>query len=237
LEVKRTSGLWPLLAAVTGIAITLSLANWQLGRAVQKRELKVRIEALSAQPPINVSGAELAPADVELRRVEARGVFEARHTVFVDNRIRRGVPGFHVVSPLRIAGSDRYVLVNRGWIAGTPERSRLPQVRTPEGEITIRGMATVPGRRVLELSSKVIEGHIWQNLTIERYAQAVPISIQPFAVMQDSELDDGLVREWEAPDFGIDRHYGYAFQWFALAATILVFYAATRYRRLSKSRA
>lgn len=235
-KVKRSSGSWPLVASIVGIAITLALGNWQLGRAAQKRELKVRIESLSAQPPINVSGAELAPQAVELRRVEARGVFDPQHTVFVDNRIRRGVPGFHVVTPLKLAGSERHVLVNRGWIAGTSERSRLPEVRTPRGEVILQGMATVPGQRVFELSQKVMEGRVWQNLTIERYRQAVPISIQPFAIRQDSELEDGLVREWDPPDFGIDRHYGYAFQWFALAATILVFYAVTRYRRLSKSR-
>jgi surfeit locus 1 family protein len=237
LALKRTSGLWPLVAAIAGIAITLALGNWQLDRAAQKRELKLRIEGLSAQPPINVSGVELSARDVELRRVEARGVFDPRHTVFVDNRIRRGVPGFHVVTPLKLAGSERHVLVNRGWIAWTPERARLPPVRTPEGEITVRGMATVPGQRVLELSEKVIEGRIWQNLSVERYREVVPIGIQPFVIRQDSELDDGLVREWDPPDFGIDRHYGYAFQWFALAATILVFYAVTRYRRLSKPRA
>ena len=86
----------------------------------------------------------------------------------------------------------------------------------------------------LELTDAVIEGRIWQNLTIERYRNAMPIAIQPFVIRQESSLDDGLTREWRAPDVGIDKHYGYAFQWFALAATILVFYALTRYRRTRK---
>ncbi|HYH41133.1 MAG TPA: SURF1 family protein [Burkholderiales bacterium] len=230
----RRSAVWPLLAVVAGVALTVALGNWQLDRAAQKGALKARIEAMAGQPPINVSGAELEAKDVELRRVEARGAFDPRHSVFVDNRIRRGVPGFHVITPLRLEGSDRHVLVNRGWVAWKPERSRIPEVKTPEGVVVVRGMATIPGQRILELSGEVIEGRIWQNLTIERYRKAVPIGIQPFVIRQDSEMDDGLVREWEAPDFGIDRHYGYAFQWFALAATILVFYAVTRYRRLRK---
>jgi len=224
---------------VAGIAVTLSLGNWQLGRGAEKRELKARFEAQAAQPPIEVRGAELVAADVELRRVEARGVYDSdpRHTVFVDNRIRRGVPGFQVVTPLRIEGSDRHVLVNRGWVAWQPERSRLPEVRTPAGVVTVRGVAMVPGRRIFELSDKVTEGRIWQNLTVERYGRAFPIAIQPFVIRQENELDDALVREWEAPDFGIDKHYGYAFQWFALAATILVFYAVTLYRRKRTPRA
>jgi cytochrome oxidase assembly protein ShyY1 len=59
----------------------------------------------------------------------------------------------------------------------------------------------------------------------------MPIAVQPFVIQQESALDDGLVREWPAADYGIDRHYGYAFQWFALAATIAVFYTVTHVRK------
>ena len=50
-------------------------------------------------------------------------------------------------------------------------------------------------------------------------------------IQQTSALDDGLVRDWPAPDLGIHKHYGYAFQWFALAATLLVFYLVTHVRK------
>ena len=233
-EAERRSGVWPLAAAVLGISAALALGNWQLGRAAQKRELKARVEAQAAQPPINVSAVELAAADVDLRRVEARGVLDPRYTIFLDNRIHGGVPGYEVITPLRLGDSGRHVLVNRGWIARTPDRAQLPQVSTPVDPVTLTGIAVIPRPRTLELTDAVMEGRIWQNLTIERYRKAVPIAIQPFAIRQDSALDDGLVREWPAPDLGIDKHYGYAFQWFALAATILIFYALTRYRRTRK---
>jgi surfeit locus 1 family protein len=83
----------------------------------------------------------------------------------------------------------------------------------------------------------VVEGRIVQNLTIARYTQMTPIAVQPFVLRQDSALDDGLTREWPAPDFGIDKHYGYAFQWFALAATLTIFYAYTQFKRGRKSAA
>jgi surfeit locus 1 family protein len=178
-----------------------------------------------------VAGTELAAADVALRRVEARGVFDARHAVYIDNRIHRGMPGYHVVTPLRLEGSDRHVLVNRGWAPAVADRSALPAVATPTAAVIVGGRAIVPAKRTLELSKDVIQGQVWQNLTIERYRAAVPIAIQPFMILQETPLQDGLVREWPAPDVGVEKHYGYAFQWFALAATILVFYAVTRQRR------
>jgi len=88
-----------------------------------------------------------------------------------------------------------------------------------------------PSRRYFELSSNVTEGKVWQNLTVERYRAAVPIAIQPVVIQQESALDDGLIREWPAPDLGIERHYGYALQWLALAVTILVFYVVTHVRK------
>jgi cytochrome oxidase assembly protein ShyY1 len=72
---------------------------------------------------------------------------------------------------------------------------------------------------------------VWQNLTLERYRAAVPIALQPIVIQQDNDLGDGLRREWAAPDLGTNTHYGYAFQWFALAAAILVFYLVTHVRK------
>jgi surfeit locus 1 family protein len=230
----RRGRFWPTVATIVGVALGLALGNWQLGRGAEKRELKARFEAQAAQPPIHVGAGELAAGEMDLRRAEARGVFEPRYAVFLDNRIQQGVPGYEVVMPLRIDGSNRYVLVNRGWIARPELRSQLPQLRTPEGPVTITGTAMIPGRRMLELSGEVIEGAIWQNLTIDRYRKAMPLDIQPFVIRQESALDDGLVRVWAPPDFGIEKHYGYAFQWFALAATLLVFYAVTQFRSRRK---
>jgi len=103
--------------------------------------------------------------------------------------------------------------------------------------VVVSGLAVVPGARFFELSTKIAEGNVWQNLTLERYRQAVPIAIQPFVIQQDQEgaPDDGLVREWLPPDVGVDRHYGYAFQWFALSALILMFYLVTHVRRIREA--
>jgi len=227
----RRGRFWPTVATVLGVAIAIALGNWQLDRGAQKRELKARFEAQAAQPPIHIGREELPASDIDGRRVEARGVFEPRYAVFIDNRIHHGVAGYHVVMPLLLDGSARYVLVNRGWLERSPRRAELPEVRTPREPVTITGIAVIPSGRMLEFSNEVFEGAIWQNLTIERYRKKMPISVQPFVLRQDNPLDDGLVRAWSPPDFGIDKHYAYAFQWFALAATLFVFYAVTQFRR------
>jgi surfeit locus 1 family protein len=222
---------WPTLAAVAGIALTVALGNWQLGRAHEKATLAERIETARHDAPVGVSASPVNADDLVWRRVEVQGVFEPKYAVLIDNRIVRGVVGYNVVMPLKIGGGERYVLVNRGWIAGTGTRGVLPQVATPEKTVHITGMATVPSRRYLELSTQTIEGNVWQNLTLERYRAAFPIGLQPIVIQQESELDDGLLREWSPPDLGIDKHYAYAFQWFVMAAAILVIYLALNVKR------
>lgn len=219
--------LWPTLAAVTGIVLTLALGNWQLGRGNERSALAERILAASGDALIALPAADIRAEDVAWRRVEVRGRFEPKYAVFIDNRILHGAAGYHVVMPLRIADSERYVLVNRGWVAGNHARSELPQIATPADTVAIAGLATVPSQRYFELSTKVAEGKVWQNLTLARYREAVPIAIQPIVIRQENDLDDGLMRAWGAPDLGIDKHYGYAFQWFALAAAILIYYLVT----------
>ena len=221
----------PTLAAAAAIAATLSLAGWQLGRAHEKEALAARIGQLSHDAPITLSLAAVRAEDVQWRRVTARGRFEPRYGILVDNRIHNGVPGYHVVMPIALGAGGGYVLVNRGWTPADPDRSRLPRVRTPDGVVEVSGLAVTPTKRFFELSGRVAQGAVWQNLTLERYRQAFPIAVQPIVIQQDSPLDDGLTRDWSPPDFGVDRHYGYAFQWFALAVTVAVFYVVTHVRR------
>lgn len=218
------------LLAAAGIALTLALGQWQIGRAQYKEGLQDRYEALSREPAVNVGGQMIAVDDVLLRRVEVRGEYAPRFTVFVDNQIHQHRPGFHVATPLRISGSQRYVLVNRGWVPSPQDRS-MPQIRTPAGEQVVQGVAVGYNERYLELSTKVAEGNIWQNLVFERYRQATGLELQPFILRQESVAEDGLVRVWSRPDLGRNTHLAYAFQWYALSLAMFIYYLVIHVKR------
>ena len=230
-QLQFKPSLWPTLAAIAGVAATVALGNWQLGRGQDKAALAQRIAAANRDAQIELSQTEARAEDVAWHRVEVRGRFEPKYAVLIDNRILHGVVGYQVVMPLRINAGERHVLVNRGWVAATGSRDILPQIKTPPEEVLIAGLATVPSKRYLELSKQVAEGKVWQNLTLERYRAAMPIALQPVVIQQESEIDDGLKREWSAPDLGIDKHYGYAFQWFAMAAAIVIIYLVCNVRK------
>jgi len=213
----------PTVAALLGVVLTASAGAWQLDRARQKEALQAAYDAGTAGAAIAISATPLQAQAVRLRRVEAEGEFVADKAVLLDNKVHQGVAGYEVVMPLRLAGTQMHVLVNRGWIAAGAHRSVLPQVRTPAGRVRVDGVAVVPGR-FLELGKTDESGDVWQNLTIERYQVSRKLAVQPFVVEQHGGLDDGLVRSWKRPDFGISKHYGYAVQWFLFCGLIVFLY-------------
>lgn len=218
----------PTLAALALVAVTVSLGNWQMRRADEKRALHARHEAARRDAVVRVPAGDLDPASLEGRRVVARGELLPRWTVFVDNRTHKGIAGFYVLSPLRMTGSERHVLVLRGWVASDPrERSRLPDLATPAGEVEIEGIAQHDLEHVLELGRSAPPGpqdRLWQNADVASFARWSGLAMQPLVVRETvaprvgaDERDDGLVRDWPDPGSGVEKHLGYAFQWYALA--------------------
>jgi surfeit locus 1 family protein len=212
-----------LTAAVLATALTARLGVWQLDRAAQKLALQASVDAESARPPLR--NADLGNAVLH-RVVVLRGTWVQEHTVWLDNRPMDGRAGFYAVTPLRLAGRTEAVLVQRGWAPRDPtDRSRVPPLVTPSGEIEITGRLTAAPSRLYELGEGG-GGAIRQNLDLTAFAAESGLALLPLTVVQTTPAgaDDGLLRHWPAPDLGLHKHYGYAFQWFALCALIVGLY-------------
>ena len=209
----------------------LQLGNWQLSRAQEKESRQERLDLLSQQPAIALPTVPVKLEDFQYRRVEARGTYVPIHTIYLDNKIYRGIAGYHIVTPLRIGTSSMHVLVNRGWVAADLDRSKLPRVPASDGPIVVSGIATTAIQKTLELSKELVSGQVWENLDLERYRNATGLLLQPVMILQQDEIEDGLVRHWARPDSGSGKNLGYAFQWFAMALAVLIIYLVLSVKR------
>src|SRR6266850_3569370 len=126
--------LWALALAASACAAGIALGHWQTRRAEEKRALGARLELAVKSSASEIPASAIRAGDFALKRVTARGEFMAERTVYLDNKLRRGRPGYEVVTPLRLSRS-MHVLVNRGWVAAPAERTRPPQMHTPAGEV------------------------------------------------------------------------------------------------------
>src|SRR5262249_22531533 len=148
-----------------------------------KLEAGRRIDDAARGPALAVPPSRAAAAAFEHHRVLARGSFVARGTLFLDNKVNRGVAGYDILTPLKLEGTSLHALVNRGWLTAV-ERSSLHAVATPEGLQSIEGVAVVPGSRFLELAPEQNSGPVRQNLVLSREEENLGIALQPFVIEQ-----------------------------------------------------
>lgn len=220
----------PTVLALIGVVVTILLGNWQTGRAHEKEALQAAMDRAAADAPLHLTVDSPFTDKLYYHRIEAKGHFLAAHTIFLDNRLRAGVPGYEVVTPFALS-RDKALLVNRGWVAAGSERSRLPQVSTSESEISIVGLALPPTAKYVELSNHTIAGSVWQNLDIKRFVERTGLVVLPMVVQLYSDVADGLSRQWPRPDMRIDTHRAYALQWYTMSVAIFLLYFFLNVRR------
>ncbi len=228
----------PTLAALAAFVLLLALGLWQLERAQEKQALGDAFERRTREPPVQLDTAAVDPDALRYRRVIATGAYDAGHQFLLDNRTRRGVAGYHVLTPLRLRASEGAVLVNRGWVPLGASRERLPAIPAPAGPVRIEGLVAVPGDDPFLLGPAGYEVEGWprvvQAVDLAAMERALGYRLRPYTVRLDAGIPGGFVREWQPYlGFGPERHHAYATQWFALAAAVLVIYivVVTRRRR------
>ncbi len=226
---RAKSPIAAVLLVLLGIVAALGLGVWQLQRAAEKDAI-VRASEGGAGWPANESILDrtrvIAP-DLAGRRARVEGDFLPSATIFLDNRTYRGAAGFHVLTAFRLRGEPQaYLVVLRGWVAGDPrQRTRLPPIRTPQGPVSLDVILetdlAAPIRFVDEGAARP-QDLLWQAFSREKFATWARIGPVLGVARQIDGPEDGLVRDWPQAGRMADRHRGYAIQWFALAAALLV---------------
>lgn len=214
------------LAALLMAGLTFSLGQWQLRRAAEKVALQAAISAQARLPALD-NRALLATRDVTTvvhRQALLQGVWQEAHTVYLDNRPMGGRSGFWVVTPLALEGGRPWILVQRGWVPRDfNDRTRLPVVPTPPGLVSVAGRMAPPPSKLYEFTGEP-GGRIRQNLDVAGFGAEIGEPLMAVSLLQTGAASEGLLRDWPAPTVGVDKHYGYAFQWFGLCALVVGLY-------------
>jgi surfeit locus 1 family protein len=224
----------PTLAMLLGLAMFIYLGLWQAGKGDRlASELAQRAQRSQLGPAV-VTGQLLDAQAAQDAAFTVVGTYEAQHQIFLDNRQENDQPGVHVITPLKIDGSETRILVNRGWVGWTQGRAVLPMVATPEGRVQITGLANVPSTKKFFLMPDHPEAQakLWSRVDLPRFEQLIGHRLQPVVLQQTGgDAPDTLVRHWAPPEDRVGMHRGYAFQWFGMAAALLLFYLFASFRK------
>lgn len=216
------------------MALFVNLGVWQNGKGDRALAAREQHATRAQQGPMPVGASLLDPDRTQDAPLVATGTYEPAGSFLVDNRQLDGSPGLHVVTPLRISGTDTRILVNRGWVGWGNTRAQLPQVAIPTGTVTVTGIAAVPSTKAFLLMPDRPEAwpELWPRLDLTRYTAQSSNPVQPVVLLQTS--DDGgpaLVRKWPPPENRAAMHHSYSMQWFGMALALFVFFVVASTRR------
>ncbi len=226
-----SAGLLLLLA----LPALLALGFWQLQRAEEKRELQEKLQARTAEPPVDIRRLDTGTAaDWHGLRVVLRGHYDNERVWYLDNRMYRRQVGFEAITPLRLSGGMS-VLVNRGWRAGDPARRRLPGLgEAPEELLQLQGSIHQPRKKMLLLAPDP-QTRAWprliQRVDMERMRTETGGEVFPYLVRLDPEQPGVQPADWKMVRIDTRRHTGYAWTWFSLAAALLLLQGLRMHQR------
>jgi len=209
------------IAAVGLIALFVSLAAWQLDRAAEKNRLRALFS-----PDAPYSRLEDAAALTEFRNIETVGRYDGERQVLLDNMFIDGRIGYFILTPFQPAAGQRWLMVNRGWVArpaaGDPDRD----IGVANAGRTLRGRIGYLPRVGIRTKEAFADAGGWPKRghypTPSELSSELGEELLPFVLLLSPAEDNGFVLRSQPRDSGSMMHYGYAFQWFAMAAAVLV---------------
>jgi surfeit locus 1 family protein len=194
-----------------------------LRRAGETRALAAQFAAAADDPALE-RAPDAVTDDLRFRRLHVRGTYDVATQFLLDNRIRDGVAGYEVLTPLKLADDSRRLLVNRGWVAADADRRVLPEVAVDPRARDVSGRVERLPRPGVRLGAAAPYDKDDDGVAVVVYPTAKDLSAllgQPlldYELLLDDAAVDGYARDWRAPGLAPERHLAYAGQWLLLAA-------------------
>jgi surfeit locus 1 family protein len=218
------------LLVLVGMGVLARLGIWQLDRLDQRRAFNARVQAQIDQPPLDLDakGLNADLTNMEYRQVVVTGEYDHSQEIAIRNQYWGNEWGVHLVTPLKIDGTEQAVLVDRGWIpaadfeSGDWSRFAEPGIVTVSGVIRAsRDRADFGFRRDPEPApGETLRA--WNFINVPGISQQVSLSLLPVYIQQAPDPTWTGMPYRAQPELELTEgpHLGYAIQWFTFAALL-----------------
>ena len=227
---RRAPTLWiGWTVAILLIVAGCALGSWQLSRMHQKEAMLASVGTVlraRATRPLEIAAQEARAQTYDWAAGEGR--FLTQPAWLLDNQQRDGRPGVRVFRLFQPDGGSTPVLVEMGWLAVSAARELPVAGPAPNDRIEVRGLLLPPPSSGL-LAGAESQTPDGQHLVIALdpatiAARSGVARIAPRVLRLDPDLPIGHARDLDVLPNTLppERHLGYAVQWFALAAAVLI---------------
>ena len=213
----------PAFLIIATIVFLVSLGLWQLDRADQKRTIEAAIVNAKTGPvELIANGRELL--DKEYFHVRLQGNYLSDKQFIYDNQIVDQVSGYYVLTPFILTDQLGVILVNRGFIPWNGQRERLADIAVDSVSREIKVQVSSPIKR-MELKATDVSRQfpvLIQAVDFDVLEEVSKLKFVKVVGLLDPSSSDGYVRKWEPYTGSIEKHIGYAIQWFLMALVLAI---------------
>jgi len=208
----------PASLIIATLVLLISLGFWQLDRADEKRAIEDQIASANSGDEEFVTSVEFLK-DKEYYHVRLQGSYIGDKQFIYDNQIVDQISGYYVLTPFILKGASKAVLINRGFIPWSGRRDKLANVDIGEKLTEAKVQISIPIKR-MELKVSETTGDfpvLIQALNLDEMSTIASLDFASAVGLLSPESENGFVRQWEPYTGSIERHIGYAIQWFLMA--------------------
>ena len=215
------------IMSLATLVLFLSLGTWQLSRG----NIKSDIESASSTSDQVYIYEDIAPENLaswRYKKIKLSGVYDSTKQFLLDNQVRDRITGYNVLTPFYVESQQQWVLVDRGWIPQGQHRDELPVIDAALNKrLTISGSIYVPYDKAYSLGG-IAEGEDvgWprriQFVDYQQLSERLGVSLQQFTLRLAATEQHGYRRDWMENNMSSQKHYGYAFQWYAMACAVVI---------------
>ncbi|MDH5914706.1 SURF1 family protein [Vibrio splendidus] len=252
----RSKGFWiAVVLTVVSVGILIKLGLWQLERGNEKLRYEQQLSERAQQSPRSLDSVISEWKD---SRIQAQGASEQLSlnglkvdveletpsglVVLLDNQVNQGTVGYviYMLGEVRFKDeneslvAEKQLLIDLGFVAASNDRRELPQL----GNITLP--TNMSGRLYTrsvnplshELGLENTTPKRIQNINITALSEYTGQAVLPFVFQPQSLESWPYELLWRPTAMKSEKHFGYSFQWFVMAAVLLFLMLLIGYRYL-----
>lgn len=225
---------WIFVTILTIIAalVMIRLGIWQLDRLAGRRAFNAQVLSQIDEPSLPLTG-DVVSGDLEsleFRTVLLEGEYVLANTLVLGNQVWGDQMGVHLLAPLKIAGTEAVILIDRGWIPFEDWENRNLSAYDEAGTINVEGMLRVTQTKLglrdcLDETAGEAPFQVW-CLALDGIAAHLPYDLLPVYLIQAPEGEQATPPYRAIPQIEISEgpHLSYAIQWFTFATILLIGY-------------
>ena len=213
----------PAFLIIATLALLISLGFWQLERADEKRAIEDQVANANANIAELITDVDLL-SEKEYYHVHLQGSYVGDKQFIYDNQIVDQISGYYVLTPFVLKGDSRAILINRGFIPWNGRRDQIADIDIGAKIAEVKVQISKPVKRMELKASEITQDFpvLVQALDVDEMSAIASLDFANIVGLLGPESENGFVRKWDPYTGSIERHIGYAIQWFLMALVLSI---------------